>query len=117
MKNGIDIVEINRFKELIKNETFMKKIFTKNEIEYIKKRDYSLHTIAGLYASKEAFLKCFEKGINDYELNNIEVMHNQNNAPYIILNGKILEKLKYKNISLSISHDKDYAIASVLITF
>ena len=117
MSNGIDIVEINRFKDLINNKSFLEKIFTQKELEYIKKRDFSLNTIAGLYASKEAFLKSVKKGINNYELKNIEILHDENNAPYILLNEKIEKELKYKNISLSISHDKDYAVASVLITF
>ena len=33
--NGIDIVKIDRFKELINNDTFMNKNFNEEEIKYI----------------------------------------------------------------------------------
>lgn len=111
---GIDLVEINRFNELKDNDSFMNKVFNENEINYIKKRNYNLSTIAGLYASKEAFLKAIKKGINNYSLKDIEIYHDNNSAPYVKFHNE-LEKFNDKNISLSISHDGDYAIAILFI--
>lgn len=113
MSNGIDLVYINRFKSLI-NKNFFNKIFTENELKYINFRNNDLGTIAGIYASKEAFLKAIKKGINDYSLKDIEINHN-NSVPYITLYNELIE-YNNKNISLSISHDENYAIASVLIS-
>ncbi len=114
MFHGIDIVYVSRFDDLKNNEVFMNKIFTIDELDYIKQRSNNSSTIAGLYASKEAFLKSIKKGINDYSLKDIEVYHDLNNAPSIRLHNDLYE-YNNRNISLSISHDNDYAIASVLI--
>lgn len=110
MSNGIDIVYINRFKDLINNEKFLSNNFTSNEIKYINN---SLTTMAGIYAAKEAFLKAIKKGINSYPLNLIEIYH-IDNAPYIKVRKEIKETFD-KETSLSISHDKEYAIAIVTI--
>ena len=115
ISNGIDLINNNRFEKLKKNTTFMNKTFNKSELEYIKKANYSLETIAGLYVSKEAFLKNIKKGINNYSLLDIEVFHDNNNAPYIKLNGQLKKTYQNLNMSLSISHDSDYAIAIVTL--
>ena len=114
ISNGIDLVNINRFKNIINNEKLLNSLFNNQEIEYINKHK-SLETIAGLFAAKEAFLKAIKKGINNYSLKDIEIMHDTNNAPYIILHNNIKKEYNINNISLSISHDKDYAVAIVSI--
>ena len=115
MSIGVDIVNINRFKKLQINENFMNKFFTSNELNYIKSKDNNTATIAGLYAAKEAFLKSIKMGINNYPLADIEINHNDNNAPYISLHNEIKNNFNYKNIEVSISHDGDYAIATVIV--
>ena len=114
ISNGIDLVKIDRFKNLITNKTFLINNFNNNEIEYINKHN-SLSTIAGLYASKEAMLKALKKGINNYSLKDIEIIHDSNNCPSIILHNELERDFNINNISLSISHDGDYAIAIVSI--
>ena len=109
ISNGIDIIKIDRFKELIKNDKFMNSNFNNNEIEYINN---NTQTLAGLFASKEAFLKALKKGINNYSLKDIEIIHDSNKAPSFIFYNELKEYNNY-NISLSISHDGDYAIALV----
>ena len=113
ISNGIDLVKVDRFDKLKNDNKFMESIFNDNELKYIKKSNYSNNTIAGLYASKEAFLKAIKKGINDYNMKDIEISHDNNNAPFIILHNDL--KDKYNNISVSISHDGDYAISIVSI--
>ena len=111
ISNGIDIVKISRFKNLINDKFFMNKNFNEKEIKYINN---NIETLAGLYASKEALLKALKKGINNYNLKDIEVIHDSNKAPSFIFYNE-LEKLNINSISLSISHDGDYAIAIVSI--
>lgn len=108
---GVDIVDINRFKNI--NNNFLVKTFTKDEIKYIESTGSSLSTIAGLYAAKEALLKAIKKGLQYTELQNIEVYHIKG-APFIKchFNDVLIDN---KTISLSISHDGNYALASVLI--
>ena len=114
ISNGIDIIYINRFEKFIDDTNFLNSIFNDSEIEYIKKHK-KLDTIAGLFAAKEAMLKALKKGINNYSLKDIEILHDSNKAPYIVLHNEIKKDYNIDNISLSISHDKEYAIAIVTL--
>ena len=114
ISNGIDLINISRFENLINDNTFLESIFNPSEIEYINKHK-SLDTIAGLFASKEAMLKALKKVINNYSLKDIEILHDSNNAPYVVLHNEIKKENDIDNISLSISHDSDYAIAIVTL--
>ena len=114
ISNGIDLVRIDRFKRLMNDDTFINSYFSIDEINYIKKTN-NVSTMAGIFASKEAFLKAIKKGINNYSLKDIEISHDNNNCPFIILHGNLKEIYNLNNISVSISHDGDYAIAIVSI--
>lgn len=115
MNIGTDIVDIKRFEKLKTDRLFMEKIFLSSELEYIKSRNNNTATIAGIYAAKEALLKAFKMGINNYPLKDIEIMHDSNNAPYIVLHNDIKQSNE-KEIDVSISHDGDYAIAIVIVS-
>ena len=122
---GIDIVENYRLKEILlkKKSNFKKKIFTINEVAYCEKKSDSISCYAKRFAAKEAFVKAlgvgFRKNIN---FKDIEVVNNTYGKPYISINKKIankiriLFKVKKFNILLSISDEKKYSIASVIIT-
>ena len=108
---GIDIVEIKRFDGVSQN--LIKKIFTQNEINYynIKKKS---QTLAGIFAAKEAVAKSLGHGFNFFSIRDIEILHNKKSAPFIKLYNdalKISLKLNIKDIKISISHEKKYAIA------
>lgn len=113
--NGIDLVKITRFSTLIEKESFKSSIFTEQELTYIEKHNNNISTMAGIFAAKEAFLKALKKGINNYSLKEIEISHDENNAPFLILHGQIKKDFPMENLSLSISHDGDYAVAVVSI--
>ena len=117
IRNGIDLVKVSRFDKLKLDNNFMTSVFNEEEINYINKHNNNSSTIAGLFASKEAFLKSLNKGINDYKLKDILILHELNSNPYIVLLGKLNDDFKSLKISLSISHDGDYAIASVIVIF
>lgn len=110
ISNGIDLVKIDRFKDLINNNRFMMDNFNEREISYINN---NIETLAGMYAAKEAFLKSIKKGINDYSLKDIEIVHDSNRAPSFVFYNE-LSNIDTSDVSLSISHDGEYAIASVL---
>jgi holo-[acyl-carrier protein] synthase len=101
VKIGTDIVKISRIAKSIENNHFKERVFTKSEIEYCK----TAQSFAGIFATKEAYLKAIGTGINT-DLNKIEVLHNEKGKPY--LNG-------LANTDVSISHDGEYAIATVII--
>lgn len=100
-KIGNDIVLISRIEKSIKSPSFLNKVFTENERLYCKKAE----NFAGLFAAKEAYFKALGTGIK-LLLSDIEICHNDNGKPYF--NG-------IDNCDLSISHDGDYAIATVIM--
>ena len=65
---GTDIVEVLRFKNLIKNKSFIKRIFTKSEILNSKKTKSKANYFSKRFAAKEALMKAigtgFRKNIN-----------------------------------------------------
>jgi len=87
------------------------------------KKSNSINCYSKRFAAKEAFVKAlgigFRKNIN---FKDIEVANNSYGKPYILMNKKIANKIKtiFKvkkfNILLSISDEKKYSIASVIIS-
>lgn len=100
-KIGTDIIRISRIEKSLEKESFKASVFTENEILYAKRAE----TFAGIFAAKEAYFKAKGTGINR-RLNTIEINHDEKGKPYI--NG-------VPNSDVSISHDGDYAIASVIL--
>ena len=122
---GIDIIENYRLKEILLKEksNFKKKIFTINEVAYCEKKSNSINCYSKRFAAKEAFVKAlgvgFRKNIN---FKDIEVLNNTYGKPYVSINKKIANKIKtlFKvkkfNVLLTISDEKKYSIASVIIS-
>ena len=122
---GIDIVDNYRLKKLLfkKKSNFKNKIFTNNEIAYCEKRSNITNCYSKRFAAKEAFVKAlgtgFRKNIN---FKDIEVVNNHYGKPYLLINKRVINKIKTSfkvkkfNILLSISDEKKYAIASVIIS-
>ena len=106
---GVDIEEVNRFKN--KKLSFLKRIFTDNELEYcLNKKNYHQHLCAR-FCAKEAVIKALSSiGEKKPPFLNIEILKKETGVPYI----NILNNNKY-DILLSISHEKDKAIAFVVI--
>lgn len=112
--NGIDIIEVERIKKNIENERFLKKIYTDNEIEYLRNRKFNPQSAAGLFAAKEAVSKCLGTGFSTFGPIDIEISKDEKGKPIVNLFNNALEISKENNISnihLSITHIKDYALA------
>lgn len=110
---GVDIEEIDRFRKFDYdyNDSFLNRLFTKQELEYcFSKADPAPH-LAVRYAAKEAVVKALNEitdEVIDYKT--IEIRHTEKGTPIVGVEG--LEKL---NIKLSLAHEKDKALAFVLI--
>jgi len=124
LKTGIDLVHIPRINKLIENKPALKKIFHKSELQNPKAEH-----LAGIFALKEAFFKALKQRPKWLS---IEITNKPNGAPKIKLSNEIKILLDSKNpkglensknfqrkdlidIDYSISHDNEYAIASVTI--
>ena len=108
---GIDVIEINRFREksFFENQSFYEKIFTKSEIDYCKRFSDPYPHFAGKFALKEAVQKSIHK---DLVFNKIETFHS-NSKPKIRLHNS---KEKYQFIS-SISHENKFQRAETIFNF
>ena len=120
---GTDIVSVKRIKLSLKNKNFIKRVFNKQEVLKCKKIVKKYNCYAKRFAAKEAFAKALGTGIsNGINFNEIIVLNKKSGKPYINLIGatkkkieKIFKKKKTK-ISLSLSDERDYAVAFVTIS-
>ena len=120
---GTDIVDNSRIKKLFsKNKRFKKKIFSAKEIKHCESKLNKIGSYSKRFAAKEAFAKALGIGIGKgISFCEITMNNNQNGAPFIELFGKtkIIVKniIKKKNkIYLSLSDEKKYALAMVIIS-
>ena len=123
---GTDIVNSSRVENLLKkrNMFFLKKIFSKSEINLSKKRKNSLLTLSKRFAAKEAFVKALGTGLrNGINFKDIEIVNDKLGKPVINLKGqtkdivkKIVKKKNFK-IFLSVSDDYPWSVANVIITY
>jgi len=104
---GIDIVDIDRFKEkpFETNEDFYKKIFNNSEIQYCLSHKNSSQSFAAKFAIKESVIKSINKQLNFLDI----LTDHSNSKPIVILSGD-----SSYNFLVSISHEKSIAIAVVI---
>ena len=119
---GVDIVNNNRFKKLVKNKQFLKRIFTNTEQKKSIKLKNKLNYYSKRFAAKEAFSKATGLGISKFlNFKDIEINNDKNGKPSINLNklstSYLNKKFKVKSFktNLSISDEKNYSIAYVII--
>lgn len=117
---GVDIVEVNRIKLLINEhkDLFLQKLFTKSEIEYCKyAKAHMYESFAVRFAAKEAVYKALNVEINNnIDWKHIEILNEKTGRPIVNLKDKLAEYNKdIENIDISLSHEKEMAIASVAI--
>ena len=116
---GTDIIEIGRIKESIERsgEKFVNLLFTPAEIQYCEsKRNAKYYHYAGRFAAKEAIFKAVSpllKNKFDISWHNAEVINDKNGNPEIKFIDIKFNKIK--SIDISISHCKEYAVATVVV--
>ncbi len=113
---GIDIVEIQRIKEIYSRygERFARKILSDNELNSFFKNTNKASFLAKRFAAKEAVGKAIGVGIkNGSILKNIEIENDINGKPFVKINN--LNMTEKKEIHISLSDEKKYAVANALI--
>ncbi len=118
---GTDIIEIERIKKNIEDEkvgkAFVERVYTKKEIEYCEsKKIQKYQHYAARFAAKEAVFKAISNQLEDkYSITwkDIEIINNQQGRPELKLTGIDLSNIE--DIDLSISHCKEYAVATVTL--
>ena len=120
---GTDIIDIRRIKNTIHRygEKFKKRCFSKNEIIRSENCFNTTNSYAKRYAAKEACSKALGTGLaKGIFWNDIEVINDKYGKPFIKLHNNALKRInkitkKDYNIEVSLSDEKNYAIANVII--
>ncbi|MBQ1837813.1 MAG: holo-ACP synthase [Neisseriaceae bacterium] len=119
---GTDTVQISRMakKWQRSGDDFARAILSTQEWDdYLNCKDTQKSAfLAKRFAAKEALAKALRTGFRQpVFLNNISILHNEHNAPYFALTDELQQWINDKNIKnlhLSISDEKEYAIAFVV---
>ncbi len=113
---GVDIIEISRVAATVERfgDRFLQRIYTPGEIAYCRGRAPQL---AARFAAKEAVMKALGTGTRGVGWREVEVTRKRTGEPSIELHGRAAEraaKLGIDRLAISISHSRDYAVASVV---
>lgn len=113
---GVDIIEINRIAESVKRwgDRFLHRIYTSAELEYCRGRPPQL---AARFAAKEAVMKALGTGRYGLDWCEIEIVRQRGGPPFIRLHGRasnIAKRRSITHMALSISHSREYALASAV---
>lgn len=131
---GVDIVQINRFKLWIEYpKVQLSHVFSKPELDYIFSgtQELAMQRMASRFAAKEAFYKALSNTLTRFKKTEetisflssckaVWVMSGAWEVPQLVVDWNFFEKrlaIKLPNLdtNLSISHEKDYAVAYVII--
>ena len=120
---GTDISEVIRFNKWIDNPSMIQRYFSSSEILNISEtlgKGKILQHYAARFSAKEAFSKALGTGIRGFSLKEVFVQKDENGKPFIKLEGNAEKIFRERcgnsaSIHLSISHEKDYAVAFVVI--
>jgi holo-[acyl-carrier protein] synthase len=117
---GLDIAEIDRIEAAISRHgaPFLERLFTPAEASYCERYKNRFERYAGRFAAKEAAMKALGTGWSrGVRWRDVEVVREPGGRPTLRLAGvarKIADGLGVKNISLSITHSGNFALAQVI---
>lgn len=121
---GTDIVSVERIKNSINEfgDTFLKRIYTDEEISYCESRRMSkFQSYAARFAAKEAAYKALSPDTSEGVCwHDAEVLKKENGKPVIVFHGKLKEianerGIQKDEIDISLSHDDSFAIATIVM--
>jgi holo-[acyl-carrier protein] synthase len=118
--HGIDIIEVNRIREMIARhpKRFIERTFTDEEVAYAEREKRQAEVYAGRFAAKEAVMKVLGTGWRrGVAFGEIEVLQKPTGEPYVVLHGRTSEVAAERGIAkvwISISHIESVAVASAI---
>ena len=104
---GIDMVDISRFKKFKKTSVFLKRVFSKKELNYCFSFKDAASRLAGCFAAKEAAVKAYGGKATVFD---IEVRHDPLGKPELWKKGK-----KIQDVMLSVTHAEKIACALIVL--
>ena len=116
---GIDVVLISHVRKSLTDfgDRFIRRLFSAQEATYANESaGVVAERLAARFAAKEATLKAFDLCDSGINWRDIEVVKTASGACRLMLHGRAAElvaKTGVNEVSLSMSHDGDYATAVV----
>jgi holo-[acyl-carrier protein] synthase len=118
---GTDIIEIERIRQSIARfgPRFLARVFTPGEIAFCQRKKNAAESFAARFAAKEAAAKALGTGIaRGVTWREIEVRRQPGERPTIHFTGRAQKRAEAMGVtaaSLSITHSRDLALATVLL--
>jgi len=116
---GVDAVYVKRMERWVANRKLLEKFFHHDEVAYVTSRgNGAALSLAARFAAKEAFGKALGTGLSNITLKDITVINNDNGRPEIKLFNtaqNALEKTGANRVHISLTHERDSAIAMVVL--
>ena len=119
---GTDIIQIDRIRSSIERygANFAKRILHPSELAIFIDRNDDIAYLAKRFAAKEALAKALGTGIaQGVSFVDIETRNDTQGKPELFLHGKTQEKAEELGVQkshLSLSDEKEYAVAYVVLT-
>lgn len=115
LRNGVDIIEIDRIAHSMANPRFLAQYFSPEEQAVFADRDNAPQHVAANFAAKEAVAKALGCGLRGFELAEISVLRDSLGAPYLVFTGAAAALVEQGGwqMAVSLSHDRGRAIAMV----
>lgn len=120
LRIGTDICSIKRVEEAYTRfgQRFLGKIFTPAETEIVLAHtSHAVTRIAGRFAAKEAVSKALGTGWRGVSWKEVEILRAPSGEPIVVLHERarqLADKRGLTNWQLSISHEREFAIAFVV---
>jgi holo-[acyl-carrier protein] synthase len=116
---GIDVVHVRRIEHWLEVPGLPARFYHPDELASAMERGSSAAlSLAARFAAKEAFGKALGTGLSGMRLADIRVINNHNGRPDMELYGSALERFQAsgaRRIHLSLTHERDNAIAMVIM--
>ena len=116
---GVDITAVKRFEKWVNSPDMIERYNNEKEIKSGKSLSAVCQHYAVRFAAKEAFSKALGTGISGFNLKDVYITNDENGKPIINVQNSAEEILKNRcqnyKLHVSLSHEKEYAIAYVII--
>lgn len=118
---GVDLAEVPRIRASVERygRRFVERVYTPAEIAYVERKVNKYERYAARFAAKEAGMKAIGTGWkHGVRWQDFEVTNLPSGKPTLRLHGvaaEIAERLQVRNISLSLTHTAEMAMAHVIL--
>ena len=116
---GIDVVHVYRLRRWEKVPGLLERFFHPDELQAaLPKGESGILSLAARFAAKEAFGKALGTGLHGFSLKEMSVMNDELGKPHFHLYDRAqeaLDKLGGREVFVSLSHERDNALAVVVI--